>query len=724
MPYVWGLKNIEETYNFYIFTTGIMEKAKDKIERLRAEINDLNYRYYVLNDPLVSDLQYDTFLHELEGLEKEYPQYDDPDSPTRRVGSDITSEFRSVTHRFPMLSLGNTYSLEDLADFDQRIRKEVGEVEYVCELKFDGTAVSLTYEKGRLLRAVTRGDGTTGDDVTANIRTIRSIPLVLKGAGYPELFEIRGEVYMPHSSFERLNREKEDIGEAPFANPRNAAAGSLKQQNPAVTASRELDCFLYSVAGEGLPCQTHYDNLTEARKWGFRVSEHMTLCRSINEIMKFISHWDSARRILPYDTDGVVIKVNDISTQNKLGNTAKAPRWAVAYKFKAEEARTRLLSVDFQVGRTGAITPVANLEPVHLAGTVVKRASLHNAEQIALLDIRLGDMVYVEKGGEIIPKITGVELSQRPEGSSAFEFIKLCPECGTELLKYEGEARHYCPNQNHCPPQIMGRIVHFISRKAMDIDGLGEETVQLLYDNGLANDISDLYHLRREDLVVLPRLGEKSVDNILASISASVEVPFRRVLFALGIRFVGETTAKNLAARFRDMDSILSASHEELTTADEVGDKIALSMMEYFADEENMRIISRLRQAGLQFRQEDLELSSDSLSGLNIVISGTFERHSRDELKALIDSHGGRNMSGVSANTQYLLAGEGIGPAKLAKAKKLGVTMITEDEFERMIAGNNELHMPVEVVLKLDSEDVTNDIGGKEENNSDQLTLF
>lgn len=658
---------------------------KEKIEALRDRINELNYRYYVLNDPLVSDYQYDMLLAELAGLEKAHPEFDDPNSPTHRVGSDMANEFHSVAHRYPMLSLGNTYSREDLEDFDNRIRKDAGQVEYVCELKFDGTAISLTYENGRLVRAVTRGDGTVGDDVTANIKTIRTIPLVLHGSDYPQMFEIRGEVYMPRTSFDRLNRERGEAGEQLFANPRNAAAGSLKQQNSSVTADRGLDCFFYAIAGDGLPFGTHYDNLTAARRWGFVVSKQMTLCADIDAVLRFINHWGTARRELPYDTDGVVVKVDDLAVQNLLGSTAKAPRWAVAYKFKAEEALTRLESVEFSVGRTGVVTPVANLDPVQLAGTTVKRASLHNADQIALLDVRIGDMVYVEKGGDIIPKITGVEPSRRPAGSEPLQFVKNCPRCGTPLVKQEGEARFYCPNYLHCPPQIVGRIVHFISRRAMDIEGLGEETVQLLYDNGLVRDFSDLYDLRREDLSGLPRLGDKSADNIIRSVDSSREVPFHRVVYALGIKYIGETTAKNLAARFGDMESLTAATAEDLNTAEEVGDKVAGSVLEYFADPDNRRIIERLRAAGVQFREQPGEMLSNSLDGLNFVISGTFERHSRDELKSLIEKHGGRNLSGVSANAQYLLAGANMGPAKLTKATKLGVTIIGEEDFEAMI---------------------------------------
>ncbi len=677
-------------------------QPKDKIDQLRALLNEQNYRYYVLNDPLMSDFEYDKLMRELQDLEQANPQYADPNSPTQRVGSDRANQFASVTHRFPMQSLSNTYSREEVTDFDTRIRKEVGEVEYVCELKFDGTSISLLYEHGRLVRAATRGDGTVGDDVTENVRTIRSIPLQLRGGGYPDLFEIRGEILMPYKSFERLNREREDIGETPFANPRNAAAGSLKQQSSAVTASRDLDAYLYMLAGDEMPYTTHYESLLAARQWGFKVSDQMKLCRNLDEVMDFIRYWDKARESLPFATDGVVIKVNSYAMQKQLGSTAKAPRWAVAYKFKAEQALTRLLSVDFQVGRTGAITPVANLEPVQLAGTVVKRASLHNAEQIALLDIRLGDMVYVEKGGEIIPKITEVELSERPAESQPFGFITRCPECGTELVKYEGEARHYCPNSSSCPPQIVGRIVHFISRKAMNIEGLGDETVQLLYDNGLVHDISDLYTLKRADLVRLPRLGEKSADNILRNIEASKQVPFARVLFAIGIRFIGETTAKILARQFKNIDALIHADPEQLIEAEEVGEKIARSIIEYFADAGNMRIVERLRSYGLQFQNQVQEGATDRLAGLNFVISGTFVHHSRDQLKELIERHGGRNLSGVSSNVNYLLAGQNIGPAKLAKASKLGIKMINEEEFMQMLGDESAVsteNMPVQGTL-------------------------
>lgn len=659
---------------------------KQKIEELRRWLNYHNRKYYIDNAPEVSDYEFDQRMHELQRLEAEHPEYDDPNSPSRRVGSDLTTEFRTVEHRYPMLSLGNTYSIEELHEFFDRVEREVGKVEYVCELKFDGTAISLTYQNGRLTRAVTRGDGRSGDDVTTNVRTIRTIPLELTGENVAPLFEIRGEIFMPYASFDRLNAEREQAGDQLFANPRNAAAGTLKQQNSAVVAHRGLDCTLYQMVGEGVTAHSHWESLEMARAWGFKISREACVCHSAAEVDEFIAYWDEARHKLPFPTDGVVIKVNDYQAQQQLGFTSKVPRWAVAYKFKAEQALTRLESVAFQVGRTGAITPVANLSPILLAGTTVKRATLHNAEQIAQLDIRLGDMVYVEKGGEIIPKITGVELSERKTDSEPFQYITHCPECGTELTRYEGEAKHYCPNQSHCPPQIVGRIIHFIRRKAMDIDGLGDETVELLYDSGLVRDVADLYDLRASQLAVLPRLGEKSADNIIKSIEQSKSVPFARVLFALGIRFVGETTAKYLAAHFGSLDAIMNATVEQLIEADEVGDKIARSIAEFFADDANRTIIERLRVAGVQFEAEARELHSDLLAGKNVVISGKFLRHSRDELKELIELHGGKNLAAVSANVDYLVAGENMGPAKLQKATKLGIKMLTEEEFEALIA--------------------------------------
>ena len=657
---------------------------RERIEELRRLLDYHNHKYYVENAPEISDFEFDTLMHELQRLEAEHPEYADPNSPSVRVGSDLCAEFRTVRHRYAMLSLGNTYSLEELHEFLDRIEREAGPTDYVCELKFDGTAISLTYEGGQLVQALTRGDGVEGDDVTANVRTIRSVPLRLRGEGWPALFEIRGEILMPYASFDRLNAEREANGEPLFANPRNAAAGTLKQQASAVVARRGLDCTLYQLAGDNLPFTTHWESLAKAREWGFKVSEHMRICHDTAQIDEFIAYWDEARRQLPFPTDGVVIKVNDFAVRRQLGFTAKAPKWAVAYKFKAEQALTRLESISFQVGRTGAVTPVANLEPVLLAGTTVRRATLHNAEQMALLDIRPGDMVYVEKGGEIIPKITGVELARRPADSLPFRYIDRCPECGTPLVRYEGEAKHYCPNQSGCRPQIIGRMLHFIRRKAMDIEGLGEETVELLYDNGLVHDISDLYDLRAEQLAPLPRLGEKSADNIIRSIRRSTEVPFRRVLFGLGIRFVGETTAKYLAEHFRSLDAVMAASREELVEADDVGEKIADAIREYFADAENLRIIGRLRQAGLQFEEAARELASEALAGRSFVVSGRFTR-SRDEMKELIELHGGRNLAAVSGNVDYLVAGEKMGPAKLKKAEKLGIRILTEEEFLRMV---------------------------------------
>jgi DNA ligase (NAD+) len=659
---------------------------QQQIEELRRQLNEHNRKYYVENAPEISDFEFDALMRELQQLEAEHPEFADPNSPTVRVGSDITSEFRSVKHRFPMLSLGNTYSLDELHEFIERVEREVGPTEFVCELKFDGTAISLTYEHGRLLRAVTRGDGTQGDDVTANVRTIRSVPLVLPVGDYPPLFEIRGEILMPYASFDRLNAEREAAGEPLFANPRNAAAGTLKQQSSAVVARRGLDCTLYQLAGDRLPFESHWENLCRAREWGFKVSDKMQICHNRAQIDAYIAYWDEARRQLPFPTDGVVVKVNRYADRTTLGTTAKAPRWAVAYKFKAEQALTELLSVDFQVGRTGAVTPVANLSPVQLAGTTVRRATLHNAEQIAQLDIRLGDYVYVEKGGEIIPKITGVELSRRDPHSQPFNYVDRCPVCGTPLVRYEGEAKHYCPNTGACTPQLLGRIDHFICRKAMNIDGLGEETVELLYRNGLIHDIADLYALRVDQLATLPRLGDRSAENIVESVRRSLTVPFARVLFALGIRFVGETTAKELASHFGSLDALMQASRETLIEVDEVGPKVADAIIDYFADPVNQIIIQRLRHAGVQFCATAQQQQSDVLSGKNFVISGKFHLRSRDELKSLIEQHGGRNLAAVSSNVDYLIAGDNMGPAKLKKAERLGIAFLTEQEFLAMIA--------------------------------------
>ena len=686
----------------------------DEIIALREALHHHNRKYYVENAPEISDFEFDQMMQRLIDLETAHPEYADDNSPTMRVGSDKTSEFQNVKHRYPMLSLSNTYSIESLNEFIDRIEKEEGATEFVCELKFDGTAISLTYENGRLLRAVTRGDGESGDDVTANVRTIGSIPLTLTG-DYPAEFEIRGEIFMPYASFDRLNAEREAAGEQLFANPRNAAAGTLKQQQSSIVAKRGLDCTLYQIASRELPFTSHWEALDAARSWGFKVSKHARICRSAEDIRQYIEYWDKARKELPFPTDGVVIKVNDFAKRRRLGFTSKSPRWAVAYKFKAEQALTRLVSVDFQVGRTGAITPVANLEPVLLAGTIVKRATLHNAEQIELLDIRLGDMVYVEKGGEIIPKITEVELSARKSDSLPFEYITHCPECGAELVRYEGEAKHYCPNQGGCRPQILGRIVHFIRRKALDIDGLGTETVELLHESGLLNNIADIYDLKAVDIAALPRLGEKSADNIIRSINASKSVPFARVLFGLGVRFVGETTAKYLAAHFKSLDAVMEASKEQLLEAEEVGDKIADAIIEYFADEQNRSIVQRLSIAGLQFEEEAKELYSNCLEGKNIVISGKFLDHTRDELKELIELHGGKNQSGVSANTDFIVAGENMGPAKLQKAEKLGVKILSESDFIALIGGESQNNSTATIVEESEV---------KQENNIVQGSLF
>ena len=664
------------------------DKDIQRMRELESMLEHYNYQYYVENNPSVSDFEFDTLLRELQELEARYPEEADPNSPTRRVGSDLTAEFESVEHRYPMQSLANTYSSEELGEWVDRITREIGEVEFVCELKFDGTAISLCYENGVLQRAVTRGDGKRGDDVTNNVRTIGSVPMKLRGEGYPAVFEIRGEIFMPYASFDRLNREREAAGEAPMANPRNAAAGTLKQQSSQVVARRGLDCTLYHIASDNLPFGTHIENLEAARKWGFKVSEHMKVCRTRGEIEEFIEYWDTERKNLPFATDGIVIKVNSYAQQRTLGSTAKAPRWAVAYKFQAERALTRLVSVDFQVGRTGAITPVANLEPVQLAGTIVKRASIHNADQIAALDIRLGDMVYVEKGGEIIPKITEVELSERHIDSQPFAYITHCPECGSELVRYEGEAKHFCPNSAECKPQIIGRIVHFVGRKAMDIEGLGGETIELLWENGMLKNIADIYDLNPQQLASLPRLGDKSAANILDGVRESKNVPFERVLFALGIRFVGETTAKYIATHFRTLDAIAKATVEELSEAEEVGSKIAVAITEYFADERNREIVERLRAAGLKFEVEEKRRSSNALEGKSVVISGKFIGRSRDDMKALVEAHGGRNLAAVSANVDFIVAGENMGPAKRQKAEKLGVTILNEEEFMALISGD------------------------------------
>ena len=666
-----------------------MGKEQDilRMRELEQVLEHHSYKYYIENNPEISDKEFDELLAELQRLEAAHPEEADPNSPTKRVGSDLTSEFKSVEHRYAMMSLSNTYSAEELGEWIDRIVREIGQVEFVAELKFDGTAISLTYENGALLRAVTRGDGKRGDDVTNNVRTIGSVPLKLRGEGYPSLFEIRGEIIMPYASFDRLNSEREAAGEPLLANPRNAAAGTLKQQSSQVVARRGLDCTLYQLAGDNLPFTTHAESLAKAKEWGFSISDHRAICRTREEIEAFINYWDTERKSLPYATDGIVIKVNGYAEQRSLGATAKSPRWAVAYKFQAERAVTKLLSVDFQVGRTGAVTPVANLEPVLLAGTVVRRASIHNADQIALHDIRIGDMVYVEKGGEIIPKITGVEFSERSAESQPFEYITHCPECGSELVRVEGEAKHFCPNSRGCKPQIIGRIEHFVKRKAMDIEGLGSETIELLWQNDMLHNIADIYHLDSAQLATLPRLGEKSADNIQQGVERSKEVPFERVLFALGIRFVGETTAKYIASHFRTLDAIMAASRDELAEAEEVGAKIADSIVDYFADEDNRTIIEHLRQAGLQFEVREKRKDSNALNGKSIVISGKFTGRSRDDMKAIVEAHGGRNIAAVSANVDFIVAGDNMGPAKRQKAEKLGITILSETEFFAMIEG-------------------------------------
>ncbi|HOU30301.1 MAG TPA: NAD-dependent DNA ligase LigA [Bacteroidales bacterium] len=665
-----------------------LSEAKKRIEELRKEINEHNRRYYVLNDPIISDFEYDLLMNELETLEKMFPELITEDSPTRRVGSDLTKEFVQYRHKYPMLSLSNTYSAEEVMDFHNRVIKVAGkDVEYVCELKFDGASISLTYVKGKLERALTRGDGYSGDDVTQNVLTIKSIPHELPAGDYPEEFIIRGEILMSRPVFNELNKERAAEGLPLFANPRNAASGTLKLLDAKIVASRKLECFLYYLLGENLPCDNHYGNMLKAREWGFRISEHMRLCKSIDEVMEYINHWDEARRDLIFDTDGIVIKVNSLALQEELGSTAKSPRWAIAYKYKAEQVATRLLSVDFQVGRTGTVTPVANLQPIHLGGTIVKRASLHNADQIELLDLHYNDTVFVEKGGEIIPKIVGVDTSKREPGSKKVEFIKTCPECGTPLIRIENEANHFCPNYLHCPPQIKGRIEHFISRKAMNIEGLGEETIDLLFNEGLVRNIADLYELKKEQLIPLERMGEKSAANIIASIEKSKNTPYHRVLFALGIRHVGETIAKTLAAEFPDIDTLISADIEKLTSVREIGPKIAASIVNYFEDKDNREIIARLKSYGINFRseKETPEEISGKLAGKTIVISGVFSRHSREEYKEMIEKHGGKNSSSISSSTSFVLAGENMGPSKREKAESLGIPIISEDEFLKML---------------------------------------
>ena len=665
-----------------------MDIFEARIQALRKELEQHNYNYYVLSAPTISDFEFDQKMRELQELEQAYPAYDDPDSPTHRVGSDLSKEFAKVVHQYPMLSLGNTYSQAEVRDFYEQVSRTLNEpFELVAELKYDGTSISLIYEQGRFVQAVTRGDGVRGDDVTANVKTIRSIPLRLQGADYPARFEIRGEVLLPWAEFDRLNKEREEQEEPLFANPRNAASGTLKQQNPAIVAARKLDAYLYYLLGEQLPAETHWDNLEAARRWGFKIPQVMKLCHTLQDVFDYIAYWDVERKNLPVATDGIVLKVNSLRQQRNLGFTAKSPRWAIAYKFQAERAETRLNAVSFQVGRTGAITPVANLEPVLLAGTIVKRASLHNADIIEGLDLHLGDQVYVEKGGEIIPKIVGVNTEARTAGlGEKVRFIQRCPECGTPLVRPEGEAAHYCPNDVGCAPQIKGRIEHFVTRKAMNIN-IGPETIEDLYEAGLVRDSADLYTLRIADLLRLERWAEKSAQNLMESLAVSKQVPFERVLYALGIRYVGETVAKRLAGSFHSMEALEQASFESLVAVDEIGERIAQSVRAYFADARNQAIVKRLKEQGLQMSlsEERLANRSDKLKGLTIVISGTFSKHSRDEYKAMIEQHGGKNSGSVSGKTNYILAGDNMGPAKLEKAAKLGVKIIHEEEFLSML---------------------------------------
>ncbi|MBQ7388551.1 MAG: NAD-dependent DNA ligase LigA [Paludibacteraceae bacterium] len=655
-----------------------------KIKQLRAELEEHNYNYYVKSSPTISDFEFDKKMKELQDLEKSNPEFFDPNSPTQRVGNDINKAFKQVKHIYPMLSLGNTYSKEEVSEFYNRISKTLNEpFEIVCELKFDGTSVSLIYENGELLRAVTRGDGEKGDDITDNIRTIRSIPLRLQKQNIPDFFEIRGEILMPWNVFERLNKEREKDEEPLFANPRNATSGTIKLQNSAEVAKRNLDAYLYYLLGEDMPSDSHYQNLQTIKQWGFKVSEEIAKCKNLNEIFDFIDKWDIERKKLPVATDGIVLKVDSLKQQQMLGLTSKSPRWAIAYKFQAEQAETRLNSVSYQVGRTGAITPVANLDPVLLSGTIVKRASLHNADIIKDLDLHIGDMVYVEKGGEIIPKIVGVNKDARILIGEKIDFIKRCPECGTPLIRKEGEAAHYCPNEDTCAPQIKGKIEHFISRKAMAIESLGEETINLLYNQNLVKNCADLYKLTEENIAPLERMGEKSAQKIITNIQKSKNVPFERVLFALGIRYVGETVAKKLAYSLHNIDALENASFEELKNIDEIGEKIAESIVNFFKEEKNKQLVNDLKQAGLKFAidEKTLQNKTDKLNGKTIVISGTFSLHSREEYKEIIVNNGGKNTSSISSKTDFILAGENMGPSKLQKAQELSIKILSEEEF-------------------------------------------
>ena len=666
-----------------------MTTIQQRIESLRAELHRHNHNYYVLNAPEITDFEFDHLMRELQDLEQAHPEFYDENSPTMRVGSDLSKEFRQVMHKYPMLSLGNTYSEGEVTEFYERAKKMLGDEEFeiCCEMKYDGTSISLTYENGLLVSAVTRGDGVQGDDVTDNVKTIRTIPLRLQGNDYPQSFEIRGEILMPWNVFEKLNEERAANEESLFANPRNAASGTLKLQNSSVVAQRKLDAYLYYMLGEELPCDGHYENLQKAREWGFKISDATRKAHTLQEVFDFIRYWDTERKNLPVATDGIVLKVNSLRQQKNLGYTAKSPRWAIAYKFQAERACTRLNSISYQVGRTGAITPVANLDPAQLSGTVVKRASLHNADIIDGLDLHIGDMVYVEKGGEIIPKITGVDKESRFMVGDKVKFITRCPECGTPLMRNEDEAAHYCPNDKACPPQIKGKIEHFITRKAMNIDGMGPETVEQFYNVGLIKNIADLYDLHAADLQLLERMGERSANNIIEGIRKSTEVPYPRVLFALGIRYVGETVAKKLSNAFPTIEQLQQATLEELVQVDEIGERIAQSVIRWFADEDNQHLIERLKAAGLQFSlsEETLSERTDKLAGKSIVISGVFTHHSRDEYKALIEQHGGKNVGSISGKTSFILAGDNMGPSKLEKANKLGVAIIGEEEFLKLI---------------------------------------
>lgn len=664
-----------------------MESIGQHIESLREELNLHNYNYYVLSTPTISDFEFDQKMKELTRLEEAHPEFADPNSPSQRVGSDLTKNFVQIPHKYPMLSLGNTYSEEEVKEFFDRVKKDLNDTfEIVCELKYDGASISLTYINGRLVQAVTRGDGVKGDDITANVKTIRSIPLVLRGTDYPAEFEIRGEILMPWKVFDELNKERAEQEEPLFANPRNATSGTLKLQDPKIVASRKLDAYLYYMLGENLPTGGHYENLQKAKEWGFKISDATKKCTTIEEVFAFIKYWDVERKNLSVITDGIVLKVNSLLQQKNLGYTSKFPRWAIAYKFQAEQELTELLSVSYQVGRTGTVTPVANLQPVKLSGTTVKRASLYNADSIEALDLHIGDMVYVEKGGEIIPKVTKVETSLRKPGSLKVEFIHECPECHTQLVRDQGEAAFYCPNYMGCPPQIKGRIEHYITRKAMDISG-GSETVEHLFNAGLIRNVADLYTLKWEDVAVLERWAEKSAKNLIDSIADSNKVPYSRVLFGLGIRYVGETVAKKIAVAFPSIDLLEQATVEDLVQVDEIGERIAQSVVDFFRKEENIEIINKLKLFGIQFEQkQNTSVSgSDKLKGLTIVISGTFEKYSRDEYKGLIEANGGKNSGSISAKTNYLLAGANMGPAKLEKAQKLGVAILNEDEFLKMI---------------------------------------